>query len=430
MARKTSGFLIIAVALLGPSSALAGDDIPYQVVKGDTLIALGEKYLLRSADYRIVQRTNRIGDPRIIPVGKILKFPRHLLKYESAKARFIAVRGGVSSIEGTARADAKTGTELREGAAVQTAAGAFATLALDDGSRVSLPSNSDVKIVRLRKYYLGSALDYDFQVQRGTARSKVAPLQSRNDRYQVRTPKAVSAVRGTDFQTRVDETSGNDFAEVDEGALAVDLINGKSAPVGAGFGLAVTAKGEAISEALLPAVTLVDAGKLQNNPAVRFALPGDGKAYRLSVATDAGFVEQIADVLSRNESTDFGALEDGNYFLRVRQLSLTGIEGQPAVYAFKRRLNSVSGNVAPAADGWVFRWVGVGKGTIRYHFQLVRGSPDRVPFVDEAGLSVQQLSLSDLPPGDYHWRIGSVQYLDGESDTNWTPFEKFTVTAD
>jgi hypothetical protein len=255
-------------------------------------------------------------------------------------------------------------------------------------------------------------------------------LQSKNDRYQVRTPKAVSAVRGTDFQTRVDETSGNDFAEVDEGALAVDLTNGQSAAVGAGFGLAVTANGEAISEALLPAVTLADAGKLQNNPAVQFALPGDGKSYRLSVATDAGFIEQIADVLSKSDSADIGALDDGNYFLRVRQLSSTGIEGQPAVYTFKRRLNSVSGNASSTADGWVFRWAGVGKGTIRYHFQLVRGLPENAPFVDEAGLSVQQLSLSDLPPGDYHWRIGSVQFLDGESDTNWTPFEKFTVTAD
>jgi hypothetical protein len=430
MARKTSAFLAIAVSSAFPNMAFAGDDIPYHVVKGDTLIALGEKYLLRPSDYRIVQKNNRIGNPNMIPVGKTINFPRHLLKYEAAKARFIAVRGGVSSVQGSTRVDAKTGNELQEGAAVQTAAGAFATLALDDGSRVSLPSNSDVKIVRLRKYYLGSALDYDFRVQKGGTRSKVAPLQSKNDRYQVRTPKAVSAVRGTDFQTRVDETSGNDFAEVDEGALAVDLTNGQSAAVGAGFGLAVTANGEAISEALLPAVTLADAGKLQNNPAVQFALPGDGKSYRLSVATDAGFIEQIADVLSKSDSADIGALDDGNYFLRVRQLSSTGIEGQPAVYTFKRRLNSVSGNASSTADGWVFRWAGVGKGTIRYHFQLVRGLPENAPFVDEAGLSVQQLSLSDLPPGDYHWRIGSVQFLDGESDTNWTPFEKFTVTAD
>ena len=430
MARKTSAFLAIAVSSAFPNTAFAGDDIPYHVVKGDTLIALGEKYLLRPSDYRIVQKNNRIGNPNMIPVGKTINFPRHLLKYEAAKARFIAVRGGVSSVQGSTRVDAKTGNELQEGAAVQTAAGAFATLALDDGSRVSLPSNSDVKIVRLRKYYLGSALDYDFRVQKGGTRSKVAPLQSKNDRYQVRTPKAVSAVRGTDFQTRVDETSGNDFAEVDEGALAVDLTNGQSAAVGAGFGLAVTANGEAISEALLPAVTLADAGKLQNNPAVQFALPSDGKSYRLSVATDAGFIEQIADVLSKSDSADIGALDDGNYFLRVRQLSSTGIEGQPAVYTFKRRLNSVSGNASSTADGWVFRWAGVGKGTIRYHFQLVRGLPENAPFVDEAGLSVQQLSLSDLPPGDYHWRIGSVQFLDGESDTNWTPFEKFTVTAD
>ncbi|MBK8161488.1 MAG: hypothetical protein IPK59_22995 [Rhodospirillaceae bacterium] len=42
----------------------------------------------------------------------------------------------------------------------------------------------------------------------------------------MRTPKAVSAVRGTDFQTRFDDTAKRDFAEVDEGALAIGVKNG------------------------------------------------------------------------------------------------------------------------------------------------------------------------------------------------------------
>lgn len=426
---RKAGIGVFALALICPWPALASDEIAYRVVRGDTLIALGAKYLQRPADYRRVQRLNRIADPQRLPIGRTLRFPRELLKYQPANARFVAVRGNVAAIEGKSRRAAATGEAVREGDAVRTDAGSFATLALDDGSRISLPSNSNVRIIRLRKYYLGSALDYDFAVERGTARSKVAPLRSPNDRYRVRTPKAVSAVRGTDFQTRFDADRGEDFAEVDEGALAV-AAGGQDAALPAGFGLAVTADGKTIKEELLAAVDWPEAGKRQNAPTVRFGLPADGAAYRLSIATDAGFVTQIADIVTRDAAADFGALDDGNYFLRVRKLSATGLEGLPAVFAFKRRLNSVSGSAAAGEAGWSFRWVGEGRGTIRYHLQIFRGSTDGVPFLDEAGLAVQQVNLSDLPPGDYYWRLGSVQYLDGEVDTNWTPFEKFAVSAD
>ena len=38
-------------------------------------------------------------------------------------------------------------------------------------------------------------------------------------------------------------------------------------------------------------------------------------------------------------------------------------------------------------------------------------------------------TLSDLPPGDYFWRVGSTQYADGEASTSWTPIEKITVAG-
>jgi hypothetical protein len=33
-------------------------------------------------------------------------------------------------------------------------------------------------------------------------------------------------------------------------------------------------------------------------------------------------------------------------------------------------------------------------------------------------------------PDTYFWRVGAVQYVDGESNTNWTPFEKIIVGAE
>lgn len=419
--------LSLAMGLCAP--AKADDTISYKVVRGDTLVGLAEKYMLRASDYRIVQRQNRIANPRIIPVGTVLKLPRTLLKFQPSTARLSSVKGQVTAmVQGTAR-PAASGQELVEGQALKTAGGSFASLLLEEGSRISVPSNTDLTIVRLRRYILESALDYDFQVDRGSARSKVVPLKSANDRYQVRTPKAVSAVRGTDFQTRFDDAANRDFAEVDEGALAVGVKNGAELAVPAGHGLAVNADGSAIAEAMLSPLEIDGAGKLQNGSEVRFALPAQMSAIRASIAKDSSFEDQVADQIVSGETADFGNLEDGNYFFRARAISANGLEGLPATYAFKRRLNSVGGTAGAADDGWVFKWSGQGRGIIRYNFQLFRGSTEGAAFVDEAGLATQQIILSELPDGDYYWRVGAVQYADGETNTNWTPFEKIIVAS-
>ncbi|HMT41057.1 MAG TPA: FecR domain-containing protein [Sphingorhabdus sp.] len=409
--------------------AQANDDLAYKVVRGDTLIGLADKYMLRTGDYRIVQKRNRIANPHLIPVGTILKLPRTLLKFQPSSARLSSVKGQVTMMDGNIAKAVSSGQLLSEGQAVKTSGGSFASLLLEDGSRISVPSNTDLKIVRLRRYILESALDYDFQVDRGSARSKVAPLKSANDRYQVRTPRAVSAVRGTDFQTRFDDSTNRDFAEVDEGALAVGVKGGSELAVPAGSGLAVNADGSAITEALLPPLEIEGAGRLQNESSVRFAVAAQKTPLRVSVAKDAGFEEQLADQIVSGADADFGNLEDGTYFFRARAISTKGLEGLPATYAFKRRLNSISGSAGSADEGWVFKWSGQGRGTIRYNFQLFRNNTDGPAFVDEAGLTAQQIILSELPDGDYYWRVGSVQFADGETNTNWTPLEKIIVAS-
>jgi hypothetical protein len=428
--RRTSLGLLLILPLLAIKAQAAERDEPisYSVRKGDTLIALGDKYLLRPELYKIVQRQNRISDPRRLPVGKILAISRDLLKYRPANARLVSVRGQVTT---PASGQLSNGTILGEGAQLATAASSFATLQLDDGSRVSLPSNSNVVIRRLRSYLLGNAIDYDFDVSKGGLRSSVSKLKSSDDRYRVRTPKAVSAVRGTDFQSRFDSEAGSDFAEVVEGELAVGSGGKATEALPAGNGLAVAADGNVIRESMLPEPALVAAGRIQADALVRFAAErSEGAAgYRMSIAADAGFVEQVADAVTADGRAEFADIPNGNYFVRVRARSNVGIEGKPATFAFKRRLNSVLASAGQDDGGYVFRWLGEGQGTRRYHFQLFRSSTDIIPMIDEAGLDTDRVIISDLPAGDYYWRVGAVQYLDGEAAANWTELEKLTVSA-
>jgi hypothetical protein len=420
-----SGLAVLS-ALVIAATASASDDAPirYTVRKGDNLISLGDRYLRDGRLYKVVQQQNRIADPHAIPIGKIITIPRNLLKYRPANAKLISVRGQV--LNGTA--NAVVGQNLQEGGEISTGQSSFATMLLEDGSRISLPSNSDVRIRRLRSYVLGGSLDYDFDIAKGGIRSTVVKHKSGDDRYQVRTPKAVSAVRGTDFHSRYDPDAGNDFAEVVEGGLAVDAGNGASRPLPAGNGLAVKAGGNVITEALLAPPSLQEPGKTQAEKIVRFAAVNPG-GVRYTIAADAGFIEQVADTVAADGKAEFAELKNGNYFIRARAISKNGIQGMPATFAFKRRLNGVTASAGKNEDGYAFRWIGEGDGTQRFHFQLFRNATDRIAIVDEAGLTGDRVTLSDLPAGDYLWRVGVVQYLDGEVGINWTPLEKLSVSA-
>ncbi len=418
------------LALATPAQA-ADDTLVYEVKSGDTLISLGTKYFVQAADYRVVQKANNIRNDRAIPVGTKLRIERSLLKFRSSTAQIASVRGSVLHLTRGIQNTAVKGASLGEGSTLKTAGSSFATITLENGSRVSLPSNSDLKIVRLRRYLIDSSLDYDFEVGRGAAKSKVTPMTNGNDRYVVKTPKAVSAVRGTDFQSRYDDTAGADFSEVTEGALAVTLPGDTQTDMPAGNGLAVKADGAVIKERLIAPIELASAGRLQKETSVSFPLAAAGSpsGLRISLATDAGFVEQVADGVFTGAEASFDSIEDGNYFARFRAVSPTGIEGMPATYAFKRRLNTVSASGGKSDFGYAFKWGGQGRGKLLYHFQLFQGKTDGIAIVDEAGLDATEISLSDLPAGDYYWRVASVQYVDGEVSTNWTPFEKLIVSA-
>jgi hypothetical protein len=123
-------------------------------------------------------------------------------------------------------------------------------------------------------------------------------------------------------------------------------------------------------------------------------------------------------------------LPNGNYFVRGRAISANGIQGQPVTLAFKRRLNGVTASAGQEDQGYVFRWASEGDGKRNFHFQLFSESTKNAPIIDEAGLSGEWVSISDLPPGKYLWRVAVVQYLDGEVGINWTPLETLTVSSD
>lgn len=413
------------------------EQITYIVKRGDTLFSLASKYMRKWPDYVTVQRINRIADPHQIPIGKPLRIPVYLLKYRSSQAKLSAFRGDVSITAGGRNLAPVQGLNIGEDSDIRTAARSFLTLQLEDGSRVSLPSNSHVRITRLRHILLTDSVDYEIAVDKGRIRSKVAPLDKKAGRYRVRTPVAVSAVRGTDYRTRVDEISGTAFSETIEGEVVVatgaSLSSGRLFPVPSGTGAAVAVTGAVAQAKLLPPPELLDPATVQSEADLRFAVvPRDTAiAHHIIIGSDAGFVDLVAEAHGQGTILELPAIPDGRYFAKVTALAADGFEGMPTIYAFKRQLGTLGGSTDAGDFGYRFKWSGEGDGQRFYRLQILKDSKTSIPIIDESGLSLDSVTLSEMADGEYYWRVGMIQFSSDPEDREviekWTDFEKLTV---
>lgn len=441
---KAAGASLLVLALsLSPSAGAqtrpSEPPVTYVVRPGDTLIGLGQAYLNRPSDYRRVQKANGVQEPRRLRPGSRLNIDPNLLKSTPIAATLSAFTGPVQIETNGQRAPARIGMPLSEGQWIITGPGAFATFELEDASRVTLPSNTRVRIAKLRQVLLNGAPQRVFQLEQGKGTISATPTPTPGARFEVRTPVSVSAVRGTEF--RVGVSADKAQTEVLKGAVGVDA--GASAtdapPIQAGFGVAASASGVSAPVQLLPAPQLGAGGQTQSDALVRFSLePVDGAAsYRLLLARDAGFIDIFAEATTqttsqRNPIADFGQIANGTYFVRLTAIDAGGLEGFPADYSFDRDLDTL--DAAPPSDSregkhrkFLFRWSSSGDGVRNYRFQMFAGGDTSTPVVDQPGLTEPYLTLTDLTPGAYAWRVTALRFKDGVMTEKQGPLQQLQI---
>lgn len=246
MTRAAGAGLLFLAGLMLASAANAQTAAPeppvaYVVKPGDTLIGLASRYMNRPGDYRVVQKANRVAQPTRLRPGSQLNIDPNLLKSTPIAASLSAFTGPVTVETNGQRAPARVGMPLSEGQVISTGPGAFATFELEDASRVTLPSNTRVRISKLRQVMINNAPQRVFQLDQGKSTISATPTETPGARFEVRTPVSVSAVRGTEF--RVGANGDGAQTEVLKGAVGVDAgqVATGGPPVAAGFGVSASA---------------------------------------------------------------------------------------------------------------------------------------------------------------------------------------------
>lgn len=429
--------LMVLCALLGAAAPAAAkgpssrDAVRYTVKPRDTLFELSRAFLVPARTWQTLLPISRARGPRQLPIGRTLDIPRAWLRFTPEQARLASFRGAVSIENGGTRTAPAIGAMLAEGARITTGANGFVTLILADQSRITLPSQSTVRIGLLRRYRLADTIDYRFDLERGRIDTKVTPITSPSGRYHIDTPLTMTAVRGTEFRVHYDDAARASGTEVLEGTVEVTgAQSGKASYVSRGNGATSGTDGEVSLASLLPAPALIDPGKVQSDDQVSFKVtPVPGAiAYRARLATDAGFVDSFAEASSNDGTFTLADVPSGMLFVRVSPIAGNGLEGEAQSYAFRRILASLHGlPVEHIADSYMFRWYGMGEGKRHYRLQVMQGDPNSVPVVDEVGLEREESAVHSLRPGVYFWRVQLTQ-TDGDGlFQTWTPMDRFVV---
>ena len=408
------------------------DVVEYRIKPGDTPSQLAMRYIAPPHGWRDLLRLAGTHNPRTLPTGHTLEIPVDWLRGVSGQANLASYRGNVTVSIGGHATQPKAGMELGEGDEIATAADSFATLALPNGSRVALPSQSRVKVARLRKLVINGAIVYRFELERGRVDTRVTPLKDPSGRYTISTPISMTAVRGTEYAVSYNETAHAAGTEVFSGTVAVSPPGGaQPLLVPKDFGATTDAEGRSEKVELLPAPDLVDPGKAQHDDLVTFDLtpvPG-ATGYHILLATDAGFVDSYHEQESATPHFDVKDVPDGRQFVRISALAANGLEGQRQSYAFVRQLASIHGAAAATPEGYQFKWFGAGEGKRHYRLRIFPDAPKGTPIVDEVGLTGNELTVDGLPPGVYFWQVATIQTGPDGMSENWTDPERLTIAA-
>lgn len=417
------GTLLPLLPLLAATSARA-DQIAYVVQRGDNPWNLTQRYLKGVAYWPRLQQLNHVQDAAHIPPGTVLHIPVEWLRLSSTSVQVISAHGDAVVSAGADPAAAEVavvaGMSLRAGQRVQTRSGATVALQFADGSRVLLLPDGLLQIARADALAAGGGSVLRLTLLRGTLENRVRPRSGPGGRFEIDTPSAVAAVRGTEF--RVSAQPGAALTEVLGGLVNFGNKAGQL-DVPAGFGtLAHADHRPAELTALLPPPDIAGVPALVERLPLDVPIPAvDGAvAYRTQLATDLDFAAMLSAETSTAPRVRAGDVPDGRYHYRVRAIDPAGMEGRSAEGELTVHARPEPPVLLSPPDGetlvearpellWTAR-----AGQAGYRLQLARDREFNALVADIAALEEPHWQAAqDLPVGEYWWRVSTHTEREG-----------------
>jgi hypothetical protein len=391
-------------------------DWVYMVKPGDTLSQISQTYLISTKKWPGLQKDNRVGEPRQLVPGTLLRLPIALLKREAVEAEVMTLQGPVTRtpLNGAAQALEKA-TRLQNGDTIDTGVDASVSIKFIDGSRLLLTPKSRLVLSEMVILGKSGVAQTVMELQQGALDTRVAKQSPTAGRYEVKTRAVNLAVRGTDFRASVDPTDQVGRNEVLEGAVQASAA-GAPVLVPSGFGTsAAPGKPASTPVPLLPSPDLRGVDKRLERVPLRFQWPALASAtrYRAQVFADNTFERLLLDGVFTTPSARWTDLPDGRYMLRVRGVDQAGLEGFNADQEFVLKARPEAPLPSEPLEGAKvygpvakLRWSN-SLVAQTYHVQVSTQANFSSLTIDLPSVSGTEQTVN-LEPGKYYWRVASI----------------------
>ncbi len=409
--------LLLTMSLAFCTAGHAADDFVYNVQSGDHPWNIAQRYLKDTSYATRLVRLNKIINDRTVAPGTELRIPADWLRLQSTRVHLVATQGEAMLVSGSGSRSAQSGDELLPGYRLRTGPKASALLEFDDGSRVMLRQASELRLSRAEQRVLDGGKLVEIELLRGGLENIIMPSQSQANRFEIRSPSAIAAVRGTKF--RVNATEDSTWTEVLEGAVEVSNMAG-AARANAGFGT-VAKRGRAPDPALplLPAADVSELPQRLEQLPINWPLPEVPGAvgYRTQIAPDSRFETIVSDEATERPRARALDVPDGNYVLRVRAIDAQGLEGltnERAIEVYARPEPPLLIEPEPGQQTTssrpAFRWTRANAiWNYRLEIHPAAGDAGGTPLHAQTIVAAGQAELGiDLAPGQYRWRMASI----------------------
>lgn len=414
----------LSITLILFSSSVHAQDWIYTVVKDDNLWNLSEQHLDKVTRFEQLRKLNGISDPKHLKPGTQIRVPLKWIRSNPVAAKVISFTGSaeLQSADAPSILPVAIGTKMHLGDQLRTGKNSTVAIEFADKSILTLHENSLVHFDHLSAHGVTGMVDSRLNLLQGRMDTKVTPAVGPGSRFEIQTPSAISAVRGTIYRASVAQDGEASNIEVLRGKVAVSGAD-KELMVNKGYGTQVALGKPPLTPRPLLAAPVFDSipSPIQQiNWRLAWSAVEDASGYRVEVAADSKFDTLLWQEVTQYNRSAFPDLSDGHYAVRVRAIDQLGLEGLNQYETILLNAHPQPPIALTPIDKQVFRgqtptlqWT-VAEEASSYRLEVATDSDFNTVVLDKSGIVDAHFDTSELPDiALYYWRLSSIA-ADGE----------------
>jgi hypothetical protein len=416
-------FVLLPVIWFFVSTGVYAEDWIYTVVEGDNLWNLSEQHLDKVTRFEQLRKLNNIENPKHLQPGTRIRVPLAWIRSNPVAAKIVSITGTaeIQRARSASTEPAKVGSLMQLGDQLMTTDNSSVAIEFADKSILSLHEKSIVHFDHLSAHGVTGMVDSRLNLLKGRMDTKVTPAVGPGSRFEIETPSAISAVRGTIYRALVMEEGDVSNIEVLRGKVAVSGAN-KQLLVNKGFGTqVVSGKPPIPPRELLPAPVFepVPNTITEINWRLSWSKIAGASRYRVEVAASDDFETLLWQELTQHNRIAFPDLSDGNYAVRVRAIDTLGLEGMDQQVLMRLNAHPQPPIALKPVEAQVLRgqspvlqWTAAEEASA-YRLEIAADKNFSQSLLDRTVTETQFDTTSLSALGNYYWRLSSIAN-DGE----------------